>query len=83
VSSPSSGNRVTLSVRVNPLILWLWIGGGVMALGTILALAPRLRRRSRPVARDAVVPDRDPAPEDNGPGPPDELPSDELEGVRA
>jgi cytochrome c-type biogenesis protein CcmF len=32
---------------VNPMILWLWIGGGVMALGTILALAPRLRRRPR------------------------------------
>ena len=44
VSSPGSGNRVTLSVRVNPMILWLWIGGGVMAIGTILALAPRLRR---------------------------------------
>jgi hypothetical protein len=30
------------------MIVWLWIGGGFMALGTILALAPRLRRRSRP-----------------------------------
>ena len=45
VSSPKDGGRVTLGVRVNPMILWLWIGGGVMALGTILALAPRLRRR--------------------------------------
>jgi cytochrome c-type biogenesis protein CcmF len=47
VSSPKEGGRVTLGVRVNPMILWLWIGGGVMALGTILALAPRLRRRPR------------------------------------
>ena len=31
------------------MILWLWIGGGVMALGTILALAPRLRRRPRSI----------------------------------
>jgi cytochrome c-type biogenesis protein CcmF len=55
VSSPGSGNRVTLSVRVNPMILWLWVGGGVMAIGTILALAPRLRRRpSRAVAREPV-----------------------------
>ena len=29
------------------MIVWLWIGGGFMALGTILALAPRLRRRPR------------------------------------
>jgi cytochrome c-type biogenesis protein CcmF len=78
VSSPSSGQRVTLSVRVNPLVLWLWIGGGVMALGTILALAPRLRRRSRPVAGKAAVPDRDPAPD--GPEP---APTDELEEVGA
>ncbi|MET0628841.1 MAG: heme lyase CcmF/NrfE family subunit [Acidimicrobiia bacterium] len=47
VSSPKGGGRITLAVRVNPMILWLWIGGGVMALGTILALAPRLRRRPR------------------------------------
>jgi cytochrome c-type biogenesis protein CcmF len=48
VSSPSKGGRITLGVRVNPMILWLWIGGGVIALGTILALAPRLRRRVGP-----------------------------------
>jgi cytochrome c-type biogenesis protein CcmF len=47
VSSPGGGGRITLGVRVNPMILWLWIGGAVMALGTILALAPKLRRRPR------------------------------------
>jgi cytochrome c-type biogenesis protein CcmF len=51
ISSPNDGGRITLGVRVNPMIVWLWIGGGVIALGTILALAPRLRRRPRaPVA---------------------------------
>jgi cytochrome c-type biogenesis protein CcmF len=30
---------------VQPLILWLWIGGGVMALGTVLAAWPGERRR--------------------------------------
>jgi hypothetical protein len=35
---------VTIGVAVNPLILWLWIGGGVMALGTLVALAPSLPR---------------------------------------
>jgi cytochrome c-type biogenesis protein CcmF len=78
VSSPTSGDRITLSVRVNPLVLWLWIGGGVMAVGTILALAPRLRRRARPVARAAAVPEPDPAPE--GPTP---APAGELEEVGA
>ena len=45
-------------MQVNPLIVWLWIGGGVMALGTILALSPRLRRRPRSTADDlAPAPD--------------------------
>ena len=32
ISSPSSGGHVTLGVAVNPMIVWLWIGGGVIAL---------------------------------------------------
>ena len=46
VSSPNERRAITLGVRGNPMIVWLWIGGGVMALGTILALAPRLRDRT-------------------------------------
>jgi cytochrome c-type biogenesis protein CcmF len=59
ISSPNQGGRITLGVRVNPMILWLWIGGGVMALGTILALAPKLRRRPR-----AAIPVAEPTPAD-------------------
>ena len=36
---------VTIRVVVQPLIMWLWIGGGVMALGTILAIVPTGQRR--------------------------------------
>ncbi|MEX1009599.1 MAG: cytochrome c-type biogenesis CcmF C-terminal domain-containing protein, partial [Acidimicrobiia bacterium] len=71
VSSPGNGGRITLGVRVNPMILWLWIGGGVMALGTILALSPRLRRRPRtPVPADPQVEFDDPVLE--------ELPAEEV-----
>jgi cytochrome c-type biogenesis protein CcmF len=35
---------LTLRVTVQPLIIWLWIGGGVMALGTLLAVFPGRRR---------------------------------------
>jgi cytochrome c-type biogenesis protein CcmF len=35
---------VTLRVTVQPLIIWLWIGGAVMALGTLLAVFPGKRR---------------------------------------
>ncbi len=36
----STDGRATIGVIVQPLVVWLWIGGGVMALGTALALLP-------------------------------------------
>jgi len=33
-------NTATFSAHVNPLVRWLWIGGWVMAAGTLLALIP-------------------------------------------
>ena len=63
VSSPNAQSEITLGVRINPMIVWLWIGGAFMALGTILALAPRLRRR--PAVR---CPSDDPAPSRSRPG---------------
>jgi cytochrome c-type biogenesis protein CcmF len=57
VSSPNASDRVTIGVAVNPMVLWLWIGGGVMAFGTIVALLP-VRRGARSDDR----PTRRPAP---------------------
>jgi cytochrome c-type biogenesis protein CcmF len=76
ISSPSSGDRVTLGVAVNPMIVWLWIGGGVIALGTVVAVAPSLRRRrpgsgraddssvTSPAPLDGVRPDVPETPEE-------------------
>jgi cytochrome c-type biogenesis protein CcmF len=36
---------VTIRVFVKPMILWLWIGGAIMAVGTMLAAFPGTRRR--------------------------------------
>lgn len=44
VSVPGDGGEVTLSVAIRPMIVWLWIGGGLMGLGTVIALLPRQRR---------------------------------------
>ena len=33
-------NRATLKVLVRPLVVWIWIGGFVIALGTLLAVLP-------------------------------------------
>jgi cytochrome c-type biogenesis protein CcmF len=40
----------TFSVYVNPLVRWLWIGGWVMALGTVLAVVPLSRQPQAPAA---------------------------------
>jgi cytochrome c-type biogenesis protein CcmF len=49
------GSSAVIGVNVQPLIAWLWTGGAVMALGTLLAAWPRDRRR-RPGPDDAVPP---------------------------
>ena len=35
----------TIRVFVKPMILWLWLGGAIMAVGTLLAAFPGSRRR--------------------------------------
>ena len=46
--------QARIKVFVKPMILWLWIGTFVMALGTVLAVLPG-RRRSIHDIRDEVV----------------------------
>ena len=38
-------NEATIRVFIKPLIVWLWIGGALMAIGTLLAAFPGKRRR--------------------------------------
>ena len=35
-------DRPILKVFLNPLVNWIWIGVGIVALGTLIALAPKL-----------------------------------------
>src|SRR6185436_15891493 len=39
--------RVTVKGYLNPLIAWIWIGGGVLILGSWFAMIPDLRERRR------------------------------------
>jgi cytochrome c-type biogenesis protein CcmF len=42
-----SGGAVTaIQVRINPLVLWIWIGGIVMTLGAVLSMLPPLLPRT-------------------------------------
>ena len=45
----SGGKTVTLTIYVNPLTMWMWIGGLILALGTLLAAWPHPQRKSRAV----------------------------------
>jgi cytochrome c-type biogenesis protein CcmF len=40
-----SSDAAKIKVFIKPMILWLWIGGGLMALGTLLSAFPGRRRR--------------------------------------
>ncbi|HEX7097320.1 MAG TPA: cytochrome c-type biogenesis CcmF C-terminal domain-containing protein, partial [Acidimicrobiales bacterium] len=59
------GDPVTLRVTVQPLVLWLWVGGGIVAVGTLLAAFPGRRRKPTAPVSEAVTgaARRDPEPE--------------------
>jgi cytochrome c-type biogenesis protein CcmF len=49
------GEVVSLKAYVNPLIVWLWVGGVVMLLGTTIAVWPERREERRPVRAQRPV----------------------------
>ncbi len=53
------GEPVTVRVVVQPLIVWLWIGGAIMAIGTIFAAFPG-RRRNPLAPTSALTPSSEP-----------------------
>jgi cytochrome c-type biogenesis protein CcmF len=51
------GDAATIGVIVQPLIMWLWIGGGIIVIGTLMAAWPGRRRRpTAPVSAPVPVP---------------------------
>lgn len=42
-----TADSIVLGIRVNPLVVWLWVGAGVMLAGTAVAAWPQRRRRRR------------------------------------
>jgi cytochrome c biogenesis factor len=57
-SSIGTSGPITLGVQVGTFVMWLWIGGVIMALGILLALMPA--RRRRPMVATAATPDDEP-----------------------
>ncbi|MST35177.1 hypothetical protein GHK86_20895, partial [Acidimicrobiaceae bacterium USS-CC1] len=44
-TTPAGNKAVTLGIIVEPLVSWVWIGGLVVVLGSVLAAVPGRRRR--------------------------------------
>lgn len=64
-STPTKpGGSVVIGVIIEPLVSWIWIGGGVMLAGTALSAWPGRRRRSgrRPAEGSDREPSGDPTP---------------------
>jgi cytochrome c-type biogenesis protein CcmF len=62
-----AGGSAVIGVIVQPLIMWLWIGGAVIAAGTVLAAWPGRRRRpTAPVSAPVEVESTGPPPEPVG-----------------
>ena len=65
--SPEDNNPV-IHAYINPLVAWIWLGGLVMALGTVLAMVPsrqpqmvlQAARETAPARAAAPIPVRHP-----------------------
>ena len=51
----------TIRMAVNPLVLWLWVSGGVMVAGAVIAGWPGRRSPDSPVSSSAAVAEKVPA----------------------
>jgi cytochrome c-type biogenesis protein CcmF len=57
VAAPDKpGDPAVIGVIIQPLVTWMWIGGAIIALGTLLAAWPGRRRRTPLDAVSAPVP---------------------------
>jgi cytochrome c-type biogenesis protein CcmF len=83
----ASGGPVGIGVIVQPLVVWLWVGGFILVVGSVLAIVPGRRRRpTDPVSAPlpALAHDGGGGRRPRGPtGGPAETPSDRRAAVPA
>ncbi len=51
-----NGAHATVKLIVQPLVPWIWFGGGIVVLGAIIGVFPKRRRRTAPAAVRVPVP---------------------------
>ena len=54
VKIDEDNDRIGLQVIIEPLVFWLWFGGGIMGLGTLISAWPSRRKRTTN-SKDAVA----------------------------
>jgi len=54
VNINDDGSVIGLQVILEPMILWLWLGGGVMGIGTVISLWPSRRKKKRVSAEEVA-----------------------------
>ncbi|HEX3565008.1 MAG TPA: heme lyase CcmF/NrfE family subunit [Acidimicrobiales bacterium] len=60
-----SGSSVVIGVVVQPLVSWMWVGGALLVVGTLLSAVPGRRRRpTDPVSKPVVGAAGTPGPSD-------------------
>jgi len=52
----SANGAVTIGVTVQPLVVWLWVGGAILVIGAILAAVPGRRQRKPTAPASEPVP---------------------------
>ena len=65
LTAPGDGDSVSLRIIIEPLAVWMWIGGAIMAFGVVLAAWPGRRRNpidpvSAPIDTDEPEPEPEP-----------------------
>jgi cytochrome c-type biogenesis protein CcmF len=58
LSYDAPSQTLSLRVFINPLVVWIWIGGGIVAIGAVFAIWPERRRVTvtEPAAEPAPAP---------------------------
>jgi len=51
----SADGKATFKIHINPLVKWLWIGGMIMGIGTIIIMWPDSREKKRLEARYSQI----------------------------
>ena len=57
-----AGERAEMRIAFNPLVVWVWIGGVIMAIGGLIVMWPTAERRAPSAATAPSRPHAEPAP---------------------